>query len=149
LHDHELALLSFRGRRTGRPYTVPVAYHELDDEPLILTSSGWKANLRGGADVEFLHEGRRVPMRAELIEEAEEVGRVYEALLQRDGLEHAKPTRIGLEVEGDRIPTCEEIARAVGGRRARGPAPPGRSLTAPRFDAPTIRRRGGSALRAR
>jgi hypothetical protein len=67
---HELALLSFRGRRTGRRYTVPVAYHELDGEPLILTSSGWKANLRAGADVEFLHEGRRVPMRAELIEEA-------------------------------------------------------------------------------
>jgi hypothetical protein len=28
---HELALLSFVGRRSGRHYEVPVEYHELDD----------------------------------------------------------------------------------------------------------------------
>lgn len=114
---HELALLSFEGRRTGKHYEVPVGYHELDGEPLILTASTWKANLRGGADVELVHEARRTPMRAELIEGPEEVARVYEAFLQRDGLEEAKATRIGLEVKGDRIPSCEEIAAGVGGRR--------------------------------
>jgi hypothetical protein len=116
----ELALLCFDGRRTGRRYEVPVAYHELDDEPLVLTASAWKVNLRGGADVEYVHEGRRVPMRAELVEDPDEVARVYEALLRRDGLEEAKPTKLGLEVEGDRIPTCAEIAAAVGGTRAVG-----------------------------
>jgi hypothetical protein len=115
---HELALLCFEGRRTGKRYEVPVAYHELDGRPLIFTASAWKANLRGGADVELVHEGRRVPMRAELAEDADEVARVYEALLERDGLAQAKPTKIGLEVTGDRIPTCAEIAGAVGGRRA-------------------------------
>lgn len=114
----ELALLCFDGRRTGRRYEVPVAYHELDGEPLVLTGSAWRVNLRGGADVEYLHEAHRVPMRAELVEEADEVARVYEALLRRDGLEQAKPTRIGLEVEGDRMPTCAEIAAGVGGTRA-------------------------------
>ena len=114
----ELALLCFDGRRTGRRYEVPVAYHELDSEPLVLTASAWKVNFRGGADVEYIHEGRRVPMRAELLEDPDEVARVYEALLQRDGLEEAKPTKIGLEVEGDRMPTCAEIAAAVGSTRA-------------------------------
>jgi hypothetical protein len=115
---HELALLCFVGRRTGTRYEVPVGYHELDGEPLVLTGSAWRVNLRGGADVEYVHEGRRVPMRAELIEDADEIARVYDALLRRDGLEQAKPTKIGLEVEGDREPTCAEIAAAVGGSRA-------------------------------
>src|SRR5262245_53830865 len=115
---HELAMLCFDGRRTGQRFEVPVAYHELDGEPLILTASGWKANLRGGADVEFVHDGVRTPMRAELIEDADEVARTYEALLLKDGLEEAKPTKIGLKVEGDRMPTCAEIAAAVGGKRS-------------------------------
>jgi hypothetical protein len=115
---HELAMLCFDGRLTGRRYEVPVAFHELGGEPLILTASGWKANLRGGADVEFVHDGRRMPMRAELIEDADEVARIYEALLLKDGLEEAKPTKIGLKVEGDRMPSCAEIEAAVGGKRS-------------------------------
>lgn len=51
---HELALLCFEGRRSGRRYEVPVEYHELDGEPLILPASAWKRNLRGGADVELV-----------------------------------------------------------------------------------------------
>jgi hypothetical protein len=114
---HELALLCFDGRRTGRRYEVPVEYHELDGLPLILTASAWKANLRGGADVELVHEGRRMPMRAELIEDPDEVARIYEALIQRIGLEHAKATTIGLTGIGDRMPAHEEIVEAVRGRR--------------------------------
>src|SRR5512133_2108958 len=83
---HELALLSFVGRRSGRRYEVPVEFHELDGEPLILTASAWKANLRGGADVELVHEGRRVPMRAELIEHPDEVASLYEALIEQVGI---------------------------------------------------------------
>jgi hypothetical protein len=114
---HELALLRFDGRRSGKRYEVPVAFHELDGEQVILTASGWRANLRGGADVEVIHDGERRPMRAELIEDADEVARIYEALLLKDGIEEAKPTKIGLKVEGDRMPTCAEIAAAVGGKR--------------------------------
>ena len=113
---HELALLCFEGRRSGKLYEVPVEYHELDGAPLILTSSGWKQNLRGGADVELVHEARRIPMRAELIEDPDEVADVYSALLERYGIE--KPTKIGLRISGDRIPSHEEIRSAVvAGRR--------------------------------
>ena len=61
----DLALLSFTGRRSGRLYTVPVGYHELDGHGVVMTASPWRANLRGGADVEVVHNGRRIPMRAE------------------------------------------------------------------------------------
>lgn len=113
---HDLALLSFTGRLTGKRYTVPVGYQELDGEVVILTASAWKANLRGGADVELVHDPHRLLMRADLIEDPEEVARIYGALLGRVGIEQA--TRIGLKVSGDRMPTHEEIVEAIGGHRA-------------------------------
>jgi hypothetical protein len=114
---HELALLCFDGRRTGRRYEVPVEYHELDGQPLILTASAWKANLRGGADVELVHEGVRMQMQAELIEDPDEVAKVYEALIDQIGLEHAKATKIGLSGIGARMPAHEELVEAVRGKR--------------------------------
>jgi hypothetical protein len=114
---HELALLSFVGRRSGKRYEVPVQYHELDGEPLILTAAPWRANLRGGADVELIHEARRVSMRAELIEDADEVASLYEALIQQIGVAKAKATKIGIEVDGEQRPTHQEIRNAVAGRR--------------------------------
>jgi hypothetical protein len=115
---HELALLSFVGRRSGTRYEVPVEYHELDGEPLILTAHPWKANLRGGADVELVHEARRVPMRAQLIEDPDQVASIYEALIEQIGIANAKATKIGLEVLGEGMPTHEEIREAVASRRA-------------------------------
>ncbi|HEX6400586.1 MAG TPA: hypothetical protein VF108_08995 [Actinomycetota bacterium] len=114
---HDLALLSFIGRKSGRRYTLPVGYHELDGQGVILTASAWRANLRGGADVEVVHDGVPRPMRAELIEDPHEVARIYGALLEKIALSKAKLS-IGLEVVGDKIPTEEQIEEAVGGRRA-------------------------------
>src|SRR5215203_2789539 len=67
---HDLALLEFTGRRSGRRYAVPVGYRELEGDGLILTTAAWRVNLRGGADVELTHAGQRHAMRAELIEDA-------------------------------------------------------------------------------
>ena len=92
-HMHDLAVISFTGRKTGRRYAVPVGYQELDGQGLILTAAGWKANLRGGADVEVVHDGRTQPMRADLIEDADEVADVYVALLQRLGLKEGDADR--------------------------------------------------------
>jgi hypothetical protein len=114
---HELALLCFEGRRSGRRYEVPVEYHELDGDPLVLTASAWKRNLRGGADVELIHEARRIPMRAELIEDPERVARIFEALIERIGVADAKATKIGLKLVGDQMPTHEQIRNAIAGRR--------------------------------
>jgi hypothetical protein len=113
----DLALLSFTGRKTGRRYTVPVGYHELDGNGVVLTASRWRVNLRGGADVEVEHLGRQVPMRAELIDDPHEVAQIYSALLRTIALKEAK-LAIGLEVIRDRIPTEAEIEEAVGGRRS-------------------------------
>ena len=115
---HELALLCFVGRRSGKRYEVPVEFHEMEGEPLILTASAWRSNLRGGADVELVHEGCRIPMRAELIEDPDRVARIYEALIEQIGVANAKATKIGLEVMGDKMPTYEQIRGAIAGRRS-------------------------------
>ena len=74
-------------------------------------------DLRGGADVELVHEARRIPMRAELIEDPDRVARIYEGLIERIGVADAKATKIGLELTGDQMPTHEQIRSAIAGRR--------------------------------
>jgi hypothetical protein len=115
---HDVALLEFTGRRSGKRYAVPVGYHDLDGDILVLTASPWRLNFRGGADVELVHDGERRQMRAELIEDADEVASIYHSLIERIGVDAAKATTIGLEVLVSRVPTVEEIREAVGGRRA-------------------------------
>jgi hypothetical protein len=115
-HMHDFAVISFTGRTTGRRYAVPVGYQEMDGQGLIMTAAAWKANLRGGADVEVVHDGRTQAMRADLIEDDDEVADVYVALLQRLG--RKKATQIGLRISGDHMPTHDELAQAVDGKRA-------------------------------
>jgi hypothetical protein len=112
----DLALLSFTGRRSGKRYSVPVGIHAFDDAHVVVTASRWRTNMRGGADVEVVHEGRERPMHAELIEDPEHVVNVYETLLQRVGVK--KASRLGLRIEGDEMPTREELTGAIEGRRA-------------------------------
>ncbi len=112
----DLALLSFCGRKTGRRYAVPVGWHELDGRGVVLTASPWRKNLRGGADVEVVRCGEAVPMRAHLVEDADEVADAYRTLLARVGVPRA--TRIGLKVAGPRLPTHREMVEGIGGRRA-------------------------------
>jgi hypothetical protein len=113
----DLALLTFRGRRTGRRYEVPVAVYPIDGADVVLTASRWRANLRGGAEVELRHRGVDREMHAELIDDPDEVATIYSAMLDRVGLDHAK--RVGLVIDGGtRLPTHDDLVRAIGGRRS-------------------------------
>jgi hypothetical protein len=113
---HDLALLTVTGRRTGTRYTTPVSYLPFEDHGVVLTAAPWRVNLRGGAQVMLHHDGVDEALHAELVEDPDEVARVYGALLRRVGLKHAK--RVGLVVDGDRMPTHEELVEAIGHRRA-------------------------------
>ncbi|HET6713497.1 MAG TPA: nitroreductase/quinone reductase family protein [Actinomycetota bacterium] len=112
---HELALLSFVGRKSGRTFEVPVGYQMFEGDAVVLTASSWRINMRGGADVEIVHEGRRRPMHAELVDDPDEVARIYGAMLRRVGL--SKASHVGLKVGGDRMPSHDELVHAIGGKR--------------------------------
>jgi hypothetical protein len=113
---HDLALLTVTGRRSGKRYAIPVGYHDVHGEGIVLTASTWRKNLRGGADVDVIHEGRTRRMHAELVEEPGAVADVYGTMLERVGVRHS--VRVGLRVAGDEMPTHDELVEALGGRRA-------------------------------
>ncbi len=112
LVDEHLLLLHFRGRKTGRNYTVVAGHRTIDGRPAILTNSGWRFNFRGGAPVEVTLRGERRGGRADLVEEPEEVARIYANLIEEYGYERAG-RRLGIRINVDRPPTYEELLDAI------------------------------------
>jgi hypothetical protein len=76
-----LALVSFRGRRTGRPYDVVVSWHELDGQLHVVTPARWRANFAGGAPMTVRHAGVDVPGRGVLETDPEVVADVMRLLV--------------------------------------------------------------------
>lgn len=107
-------LLHVTGRRSGRVYSTPVAYHlRTDGTLLVLTSSAWRVNLRGGpTPVTLTLLGRQVPATALLQEDPVAVAGVYGDLIDELGLSQAG-RRLGIRINVDRTPTEEELADAA------------------------------------
>lgn len=63
----------FTSRKTGRRYDIPVTAHRLDGELYALTDARWRANFRGGADVEVTLGGHVTRMRGQLLDDPETV----------------------------------------------------------------------------
>ena len=109
-----LLLLHVTGRRTGRVYSTPVSYHrEADGRLLVVTSSRWRVNLRGGpTPVEVTLLGSRMPAVATLEEDPEVVAGFYERVIGKLGHEKAA-RRLGIRITVPRAPTHEELVEAA------------------------------------
>lgn len=114
LVSKQLMLLMVTGRKSGRVYTIPVGRHESDGELVVSAGGTWRHNLRGGAAVGVVLDGRERAGHAELEENADRVAQAYEMLLKRVGIRNA--SRVGLKVNLDRLPTVEELGPAVAQR---------------------------------
>jgi deazaflavin-dependent oxidoreductase (nitroreductase family) len=112
LLDGQVVILHVAGRRTGRRYDIPVGFTDLGDRLVVLTPHRWRANLRGGAEVEITRFGRRVPMHADLDEDPVSVARTVHDLIARVGLTAAR-RRLGIVVDDDRDPGVPELVEAV------------------------------------
>jgi len=79
-----LLLLHVTGRRSGRVYSTPVAHHrQVDGSLLVLTSSLWRVNLRGGpTPVTVTLLGRRRTATAVLQEDPVAVAEDYQRLIE-------------------------------------------------------------------
>src|SRR3954467_2509413 len=66
----DLMVLSFKGCKSGNPYSIPVSAHNIGGQLYALAGAPWTRNFRGGADTEVLHDGKKTSMRGELIEDA-------------------------------------------------------------------------------
>lgn len=107
-----LMVLRFSGRKTGRPFSVPVSAHLIGGQLYALTGATWKQNFRDGADALVVHDGATRAMRGELIGDRAAVAELYLRCVESYGLRRA-PWMLGLKFRGPRIPSREEFADAV------------------------------------
>lgn len=73
-----LLLITYRGRKSGREFTLPVNYARQGQTLYIIPGAAkkktWWRNLRGGAAVQLVLEGKKVNGRARLLEGEAEAG---------------------------------------------------------------------------
>jgi len=110
--DDSMLMLHVTGRRTGRRYDIPVGYVPLGGRFMVVTQHPWRANLRGGADLDVTHHGRRERMHADLDENPDSVASVLRTVIEEIGRPAAR-RRLGLQITVDRTPTQAELAAAV------------------------------------
>ena len=108
----QLMVLSFTGRKTGRPYSIPVSAHVIDNDLYALTGAPWKQNFRGGAAAEVVYDGKTTGMRGELIRDRAVVSDLFLRCAQEYGVTRAQ-RMIGLKFRDERIPTLDEFGEAV------------------------------------
>jgi deazaflavin-dependent oxidoreductase (nitroreductase family) len=55
-----ILLITFTGRNSGKRYTTPVSYSQVDGQVTIFTHANWWKNLRDGAPVRLRIRGREL-----------------------------------------------------------------------------------------
>lgn len=112
LARNQFMVLSFTGRKTGRPYSIPLSAHLIDGQLYALTGAGWKQNFRGAAPVQVVYDGKTTAMRGELIRDRGVVSDLLLRCAESYGAQRAQRV-IGLKFRDQRIPTRDEFAEAV------------------------------------
>jgi hypothetical protein len=110
--DESFLVLHLTGRKTGRTYHIPVGYVDMQGKLLVVTIARWRANLRGGADVEVTLRGHRRPMHALLEEDPAPVAVSYQAMIDRIGWKKAQ-RQLGISLPGGRAPALVELKDAA------------------------------------
>jgi deazaflavin-dependent oxidoreductase (nitroreductase family) len=103
------------GRKSGRRYTVPVAYEKHEGTLLIGTPFAWARNLRTGETVEVRHLGRRRQAQVKVHTDEAEVTEFY-AILARNNGNFAKFNNIRRDGAGTPDPGDLHLAWEAGAR---------------------------------
>ncbi len=106
------------GRKSGRHYTVPVAYTRHDGSLLIGTPFAWGRNLRTGEPVDIRLKGKRRPAEVQVRTDEAGVVELY-AVMARDNHSFAKFNKIGFGPAGTPDPEDLHLAWAAGARAIR------------------------------
>jgi hypothetical protein len=96
-----LAVLRFRGRKSGKQFSTPVAYHRLDAKTiLVMTRSPWWKNLSNGEKVGLRVQGKDYSASPEVIQDNAVVWDYISRFLE----EHNNPRRVGIMLAEDASP---------------------------------------------
>jgi deazaflavin-dependent oxidoreductase (nitroreductase family) len=114
----KLVTLYVVGRKSGRRYTVPVAYTTDQGDLLIGTPFGWGRNLRTGEAVTIRLRGRRRMADVRVIADEPGVVDAY-GLMARDNRNFASFNKIGFDGSGEPVRADLHQAWAAGARAFR------------------------------
>jgi hypothetical protein len=109
---HQFMVVDFKGRKSGRPYSLVLSAHLIDGVLYGLTGATWKANFRDGAAAQVLHDGRSVAMRGELITDTAQVADLYARAAESYGVKKAERV-MGIGFRDHQMPTRDEFAEGV------------------------------------
>jgi hypothetical protein len=111
LLSRHFMLITFTGRKTGKRYTTPTA--SLRDQEMIYLATGtrWWKNLQGGAPVSLVVAGKRLQGDAEVIVDPLEVAQYLHWFIGKVGTK--KAFLMGLKIDGEQLPTLEEVKAGV------------------------------------
>jgi deazaflavin-dependent oxidoreductase (nitroreductase family) len=118
LVGRRLVTLYIVGRKSGRRYTVPVAYTADRGDLLIGTPFGWGRNLRTGQPVTIRLRGRRRVADVQVIADEPGVVAAY-GTMARDNRNFASFNQIGFGPDGEPVPADLHAAWAAGARAFR------------------------------
>ncbi|MGC5256506.1 hypothetical protein ACPXCG_09135 [Gordonia sp. DT218] len=103
------------GRKSGKHYSVPVAYTSHGEKLLIGTPFPWGKNLRTGEPVEIRLLGRRRPTDVEAFTDEPSVVEHYDVIC-RDNKQFASFNKIGMDSDGTPNPDDLHTAFNAGAR---------------------------------
>ena len=113
-----LVIINVTGRKTGKKYSVPVAYTRHEGILLVGTPFAWARNMRTGEPVEIILQGKRRQADVEVIRDEEGVVATYDVIC-RDNRQFAKFNNIGFGPDGAPLPGDLHAAWAHGARAYR------------------------------
>jgi hypothetical protein len=102
-----LALLEFRGRRSGRCIRVVVGWHIVEGEPVVVTPAPWRRNFADGAPATMRWRGRRQQYIGTLDDDPAVVANAIDGLLRAGTSARA----LALRVPGDHRMTSDDVVR--------------------------------------
>jgi hypothetical protein len=108
----QLMVVTFKGRKSGRQYSIPVSAHQIDNNLYALTGAPWKQNFRDGATAQVLHGGKTTSMRGELIQDRAAVADLYRRSAETYGAKEAA-RMMGMKFRDQQMPTLEDFTEAV------------------------------------
>jgi deazaflavin-dependent oxidoreductase (nitroreductase family) len=103
------------GRKSGRRYTVPVAYTQHGGSLLIGTPFGWGRNLHTGEPVEVRFKGRRRWADVRVLTDKDAVVNDY-TVMARDNRAFARFNKISFDQRGNPLPADVHRAWTAGAR---------------------------------
>jgi deazaflavin-dependent oxidoreductase (nitroreductase family) len=103
-----MMLMTYKGRKSGKGYTIPMNYLEIGDVLYTISSRErvWWRNMRGSADVTLRLKGRNIPARAEAIEDQAEVTNILFRCLKKA----PQLTKyMNIQIDADGSPNFEDV----------------------------------------